>query len=47
MRRVSAKKTDEPRQLAALDAELKAYGAKQGKKVGIKERVQNPSWSAL
>jgi bifunctional DNA-binding transcriptional regulator/antitoxin component of YhaV-PrlF toxin-antitoxin module len=27
-----------PRQLKALDAELKAYGAKQAKKAGIKER---------
>lgn len=27
-----------PRQLAAIDTELKAYGAKQAKKVGVKER---------
>jgi AbrB family looped-hinge helix DNA binding protein len=27
-----------PSQLAALDAELKAYGAKNAKKLGIKER---------
>ena len=27
-----------PRQLAALDAELRTYGAKQAKKVGVKER---------
>jgi hypothetical protein len=27
-----------PRQLAALDADLKAYGAKNAKKLGIKER---------
>lgn len=27
-----------PRRLAALDTELRAYGAKQAKKVGVKER---------
>ncbi len=27
-----------PRRLAALDTELKTYGAKQAKKVGVKER---------
>jgi hypothetical protein len=27
-----------PRQLASLDEELKTYGAKQAKKVGVKER---------
>jgi bifunctional DNA-binding transcriptional regulator/antitoxin component of YhaV-PrlF toxin-antitoxin module len=33
-----AEKPMSPRQLAALDTELRAYGAKQAKKVGAKER---------
>jgi len=33
-----AQKPMSPRRLAELDTELRAYGAKQAKKVGIKER---------